>query len=1141
MSSPASHEATFIVPSRTSRAIPIRLPSNTSTSTGVPAAEKEKVLNASPAQPFSDLEPTAKTGKLKITTDNATENVQAQPTRSQSDPSIPHTDAVALPRPPRSVTAQQPPRPESQLDIHTQTYIPLWLRAANDSPAIIRPCRPLDSLKYKAFIKSFTSPRYLRPIPYLKPPHIKKVSFVHATSASGVSINHYFEYFYECLQNEISAEAQDLHRLRMYNVPFERSGIANHCYSFTIPGLRENSPRLDLGDIVLFRQLITSSMAQAAAIAWYAPGGGRDRGVVAPTFRGEEYHAVVWGLSRAKEQLVLRIDYVNCSPASRTANLTFIVQEHRCTPVWRGIATVADEILVRPMELSKPSWLGTMLFPSRNDAVIQDQLSKGIFSLDWYDQELNYEQHKAVDAIVTNKYGEVPYLISGPPGTGKTKTLVEAALQLLGNAPEDVTPHLLICAPSDPAADTITLRLSKYLSQKELFRLNSWTRPSAEVPDSILGFTFTESDLFSFPEFETLMQYKIIVTTCKAADMLVQARLTNRDLAKLALETVFVISPSTIVDIKPVIHWTALLIDEAAQATEPDTLIPLLVVSPILPPLLSNDHRRFAPQLIMAGDEHQLGPHLFNKSSPLSISLFGRLFARPFYADHPLSRIHGSRPLTRKLLPLPRPAFTNLIRNYRSHSAILATPSLLFYSDTLLSESTHRTPLVTEFPHWKPPYRWPIIFVQSTSPDAFEDMVTSAQGITGTSLVNSGETERALNVTKTLLKLEDHVQGGKYTATKPVLEPNEIAVIAPFRAQVYRLRELFRKHGFGTVNIGPLEAFQGLESRVIIFCTTRTRLAGANEQARFIKEDIAWNRGVIGQKQKFNVAMTRAKEALFVIGDERALTCTGDECWTQFLGFVGRNGAVQFESPEGEQSFKEQMQDWPNRVGRLEAALRFRVDTDDYKARRDHSLRDEIEETPSRTINPSAPAQSATQNERLPRSLMMSDDDRMLSDGHQAQHSLQQFAALVDAGNPTPGDQARSLYSQISPFGPLNEPATPPRPRIGTPSGLVRPTNTFGPIDSKVPRPENPISNPTNQPQQWKSSEYEKILYQQAINATTTAAGDSISNDNNTTETHKPENKPNPSFTPSRNQSSDKKLESSQEEEGGGRAGCATQ
>ena len=86
------------------------------------------------------------------------------------------------------------------------------------------------------------------------------------------------------------------------------------------------------------------------------------------------------------------------------------------------------------------------------------------------------------------------------------------------------------------------------------------------------------------------------------------------------------------------------------------------------------------------------------------------------------------------------------------------------------------------------------------------------------------------------------------------------------------------------VNIGPLEAFQGLESRLVILCTTRTR-------NRFIAQDIATGLGVIHESKRFNVALTRAKEGLIVIGNRDVLG--QEDNWKAFLAFCDRSGVSE--------------------------------------------------------------------------------------------------------------------------------------------------------------------------------------------------------------------------------------------------------
>jgi helicase MOV-10 len=210
-----------------------------------------------------------------------------------------------------------------------------------------------------------------------------------------------------------------------------------------------------------------------------------------------------------------------------------------------------------------------------------------------------------------------------------------------------------------------------------------------------------------------------------------------------------------------------------------------------------------------------------------------------------------------------RPAFTNLIRNYRSHPAILVTPSLLFYNDTLEPEAAE-TETLLRWPRW-PKKSWPILFACNSAEDDIEG--------DGGGWYNPQEARMACQYAADLLSIG-------------LLSPAEICIMSPFRAQVRLLRRVAREAPFHMpgVNIGPLEAFQGLESRAVILCTTRTR-------NRFLDQDLAKGLGVIHEPKRFNVALTRAKHGLIVIGNPEILVL--DSNWEMFLAFCHRNGLFE--------------------------------------------------------------------------------------------------------------------------------------------------------------------------------------------------------------------------------------------------------
>ncbi|KAK2840510.1 hypothetical protein FQN49_006207 [Arthroderma sp. PD_2] len=785
--------------------------------------------------------------------------------------------------------------------LFAQPYTPAYLIAINRSPAVSKYTVPLKTIDFNAYRQQFAGGLFLEPIKAHAMPLIKSVPVSISLHVKNLEPATYLYYFDECLLLEAYQHTLDLAQLCLYNVPIVLVDLQHRLFEIKVPGLKDDAPSVDLGDTVLVRQILHSPNQMTRGVEWLASNQPTLTGSIAPGFNGQQLHAVVVGVSRAKEIVRLRIDHFDMTVSSTyswLANILFTVQPHRYVPLWEALTNVENGWSWPPSSSSsafgecsgciqdEPNWYRHMLFPEPHHGCMQTSLPRGVFDLDWVDSDLNYEQMKAVDSIISRNYGNVPFLISGVPGSGKTKTVVECTLQILKTS-SDIEPHILLCAPSNPAADTLAIRLVPHLKPGEMFRLNGCARTFAEVPSALLPYTYTENDVFSLPGFRSMMSYKVIVTTCRDADMLVKARLTNCDLMKLACETVAAVSPKTPVKAHDMLHWAALLIDEAAQETEPAVCIPLTVVATPLSIKEPSDVQSSLPLFVMAGDHHQLGPRIHNHDTSLSISLFERLFSRPFYADHPLSRRNAGpyKKLVQEMLPIPRPAFTNLTRNYRSHPAILPVPSVLFYNDTLVpcAPPTDPNGPVPTWPEWKAPHRWPVLFSCNTSLDNVEEVLHRSGG---NGVYNPGEALLALYYVKSLLHHSGVLLTAKPAKPAPAIVPKDIAIISPFRSQVAHLRQLFRSHSLHSVNIGPLEAFQGLETRFLIICTTRTR-----SDPQFVKQDQSLGLGLVGEKKRFNVALTRAKEGVVVIGNPNALVDAGkDETWREFLSYCARNG-----------------------------------------------------------------------------------------------------------------------------------------------------------------------------------------------------------------------------------------------------------
>lgn len=803
--------------------------------------------------------------------------------------------------------------PGRGFDVYATPFVPEKLKLVNSAKGILFVTKPVKCFDFGAYAAK-TLPPSLRHLP-LKP---RDASRAPTDQEPRLVPSQYELFFRFYLDQEIHSLREENASYSLYRhrgvVEFGPDGGAR-C-TILVPGLRENSPYVEEDDIIELRQLRTAEMTKAAEGTWtnhcygpafFASHQPLQKQLPYESWTGNIFLARVSAVLRAKEMLVLRVlgltEHTSETllgrpphqPLHKERNMIFNVQfplpeeRHQAVghviPQIQGILTAASKIayqdqndydgldrnVVSAEAHENKFWVQSMLFPTEADCDVQDNLHSEHFTQKLFDGALNWEQRKAVENICCQNYGVLPYLISGPPGTGKTKTLIETALQLVRNV--DKVSHILMCAPSEPASDTLAARLKEHMARHELLRLNRPSRSFTEVPDTLLPYCHIEGDIFALPPFEQLMRYRVVVCSCRDASMLMYGRVTNTDLYAAEYGLRRQIHPLEPAPAEVDLHWDALLIDEAAQSTEPEALVPLYVVAP--PP--ESPHLTFTPLFVMAGDEHQLGPRTASPTTPLKRSLFARLFDRPVYASHPLARDKSGMqppPLSRAMLPILRPAFTNLIRNYRSHPAILAVPSALFYADTLEPEAPpQETSRLADWDGWQG-RRWPVLFHANDTPD---DLERDAGG-----WYNAGEAKIACQYAARLM-------------ASGLVKQEEICIMSPFKAQVGLIRRTIRAKPFSLwgVNVGPTEAFQGLESGVVILCVTRSR-------RRFVEKDKKLGWGVVGMPNKMNVALTRAKFGLIVVGSREVLM--EDRCWRAVVGFCERNGLVagrDVDAPDG--------------------------------------------------------------------------------------------------------------------------------------------------------------------------------------------------------------------------------------------------
>lgn len=487
----------------------------------------------------------------------------------------------------------------------------------------------------------------------------------------------------------------------------------------------------------------------------------------------------------------------------------------------------------RAVELAVQNHLKDVLFPSVSYG--KCILSPGT-QLRLFDRNLesNKEQFNAVHQIVTGSSRPAPYLIFGPPGTGKTVTLVESIKQVLEHIP---TSHVLACAPSNSAADLLCERLLKHRDKRELYRINASSRDFRLIPEVIKPCcNWDENKLCHvYPGKEKLETYRVIITTLVTAGRLVSANFPHG-------------------------HFSHVFIDESGHAVEPECVIAIAGIMDAMDPLTNKD----GGQLVLAGDPKQLGPIL---RSPVAIK-------------HGLDMSLLERLMTQNTLYQKTDGgfnsvfVTKLLQNYRSHPAILKTPNELFY-DGELQECADKI-LSHSYCNWEhlPKQGFPIIFNGVLGEDQREGNSPSFFNVT--------EVDAVVSYLKKLL-----VAQGKKGKSK--LSPKEIGIISPYRKQVEKIRKAITKldpvlkgmNDIKDLKVGSVEEFQGQERRVIIISTVRSC-------SDYVKLDADFNLGFLKNPKRFNVATTRAKALLIVVGNPIILD--KDPNWSRFLKYCSDNG-----------------------------------------------------------------------------------------------------------------------------------------------------------------------------------------------------------------------------------------------------------
>ncbi|XP_065845025.1 3'-5' exoribonuclease HELZ2-like isoform X3 [Oscarella lobularis] len=422
------------------------------------------------------------------------------------------------------------------------------------------------------------------------------------------------------------------------------------------------------------------------------------------------------------------------------------------------------------------------------------------------------KQREAVGRILAGNRTYPHLIINGPFGTGKTFLLVEA-VRLLSEFHRNA--RILICTQSNFAADLYVKLLDDLfyegLFNANLFRVCFASRKGSldkDLLDCYFCFLDDAESTFSVPPNSELGNEPLVVVTT----LLTSAKLRDG-------------------------HFSHIIIDEAAQATEPESIAPLALAG-----------SRTA--LVLAGDCVQTSP-------PVSSSLArgGRL----------------QRSLFRRLYKsAPDSLIVNLVTNHRSQRDLFALIARIFYGADAFSPDQARSPIQAVHPTFHP-------FSFFICDDGL-----AQQGGTDGSYYNQSEATLIVNTL-------DEVFDG-WPQEWGECSPQKVCVVSSEFTQVQYIRQLLRHRGdnYKKVNVITHGGIQGQEFRVVLVSTVMT--------SKGYRQDYEKSPNFFSDKKVVNTVLTRAKSLVIVFGDPDCLTKSKiDRIWQQYIEACTTVGAASLK------------------------------------------------------------------------------------------------------------------------------------------------------------------------------------------------------------------------------------------------------
>ena len=435
---------------------------------------------------------------------------------------------------------------------------------------------------------------------------------------------------------------------------------------------------------------------------------------------------------------------------------------------------------------------------------------------------LNRTQEDAVNKVL---HAKDVAIVHGPPGTGKTTTLVEAIYETLHRENQ-----VLVCAQSNMAVDWISEKLVD--RGVSVLRIGNPSR----VNDKMLSFTY-ERRFESHPDYPQLWSIRKAVrelySQLRKASNRESVRTKINSLKDRATDLEIRINESLFSEARVIActlagsanrvlvgqKYGTVFVDEAAQALEAACWIAI----------------RKADRVILAGDHCQLPPTVKCVEA-----------ARQGLGHTLMQAVVKNKPDAVSLLKV----------QYRMNDAIMRFSSDWFYGGMLQSAPEVRYRSILDFDT-------PIEWVNTEGMDCNEEFVGDSYG-----RINKAEAELSVG------QLKNYIT--KIGRERFLEERIDVGLISPYKAQVQFLRQLLKKDSFfkpyrSAITVNTVDGFQGQERDVILISLVR-----ANEEGQI---------GFLNDLRRMNVAITRARMKLIILGD--ASTLTRHPFYRKLYGYIG--------------------------------------------------------------------------------------------------------------------------------------------------------------------------------------------------------------------------------------------------------------